>query len=123
MDKLMLTFIFIIPLITIIVGTSMKKGIPKKVNNIWGYRTIMSMKNEETWKFAQNYCGKLWLKLGIITTIVSIIAVSILINLSEDIFEKVTSILIIVQTIVLVISVFVVEKALKNNFDEYGNKK
>lgn len=123
MDKLMLTFIFIIPLITIIVGTSMKKSVPKKVNDIWGYRTSMSMKNEETWKFAQSYCGKLWLKLGIITTIVSIIAVSILINLSEDIFEKVTYILIIVQTIVLVISVFVVEKALKNNFDEYGNKK
>lgn len=36
MDKLMLTFIFIIPLITIIVGTSMKKSVPKKVNDIWG---------------------------------------------------------------------------------------
>ena len=41
----------------------MSKYPPKEINGIIGYRTTMSRKNMDTWKFAHDYCGKLWLKL------------------------------------------------------------
>ena len=47
---------------------------------IYGYRTFMSMKNEETLKFAHDYCGKLWWRLGWLLLGASIISMYILIG-------------------------------------------
>ena len=35
---------------------------PKNINYTFGYRTTMSMKNQDTWQFAHKYCGKLWFR-------------------------------------------------------------
>ena len=51
----------IIPIVMIIGGRMMWKHCPKHINGIVGYRTTRSMKNMDTWKFAHDYCGKLWL--------------------------------------------------------------
>ena len=42
----------------------MWKHCPKHINGMLGYRTTRSMKNMDTWKFAHDYCGKLWWKIG-----------------------------------------------------------
>lgn len=34
----------------------------KRINNLSGYRSKMSMQNQETWDFAQKYCSKILLK-------------------------------------------------------------
>ena len=54
----------IIPIVMIIAGRMMWKHCPKSINGIVGYRTNRSMKNMDTWKFAHEYCGKLWWKIG-----------------------------------------------------------
>lgn len=43
----------IIPIIMILYGRMMWKHYPKKINNYTGYRTKRSMKNADTWKFAE----------------------------------------------------------------------
>ena len=61
-------FIFVcdllIPIIMITAGNMMWKHAPKKINRIIGYRTARSMKNIDTWNFAQKHCGRLWWKIG-----------------------------------------------------------
>lgn len=113
----------IIPVIMLLIGMKFKRHGPKDINNIYGYRTSMSMKNKETWEFAHQYCGRLWVKSGIIMFIISII-VSMLAFMSVDEVQGIiVVILVTIQTIVLIISIFPVEKALKKNFDENGNRR
>ena len=60
-----------IPFIMIVVGRMTSKHCPKNINSLIGYRTTRSMKNMDTWKFAHEYCGKLWWKIGCIMIILS----------------------------------------------------
>ena len=66
---MMFTCNLLIPIVMLICGFFMSKYPPKEINGIIGYRTTMSRKNMDTWKFAHDYCGKLWLKLGLLLLI------------------------------------------------------
>lgn len=110
----------LIPFIMLFFGVLFIKHSPKDINGIYGYRTPMSVKNQDTWDFANQYMGKLWTKLGLIMLIISII----LEFLSVYKFMKnINSILIPIQIVVLIASIFPVEKALKKHFDENGNRR
>lgn len=115
-------FNFMIPATMLFFGIVFKKHGPKDINGIYGYRTSMSMKNKETWEFAHQYCGKLWIKLGFIMLIVTIIA-SALVFMFDDVQGIIEVVLVTIQTIVLIASIFPVESALKKNFDKNGNRK
>ena len=56
----MLFMNLLMPLIMIGLGRYFMKNAPGNINIVFGYRTSMSMKNQEPWKFAHEYCGKLW---------------------------------------------------------------
>ncbi|MDR3597826.1 SdpI family protein [Clostridium sp.] len=120
-------FIFIcnliIPVIMLFFGVKFRNHSPKNINGIYGYRTSMSMKNKETWKFAHRYCGRLWMKLGIIMIIISIIFSLIAFTFDDEIQGIIDFILVTIQTIALIVSIFPVEKELKKNFDENGNRR
>lgn len=118
-----LIFIFglLIPLIMIIFGVLSVKKPPKKINFIYGYRTSMSTKNIDTWKFAHEYCGRLWTKIGIIMFIVSAVICFKANTYSEDVKGITVTVLTIAQTIILLISIIPIEKALRKKFDENGN--
>ncbi len=62
-----------IPIVMIIAGYMMYKHPPKQINGLVGYRTTMSRLNLDTWKFAQTYCGKLWVYIGCIVLVPTII--------------------------------------------------
>lgn len=113
----------IIPVIMLFLGVKFRKHGPKNINGIYGYRTSMSMKNKETWEFAHQYCGRLWIKLGLIMLIISII-VSVLAFTYFDRDQGIIDVILVtMQTIALIVSIFPVEKALKNNFDGNGNRR
>ena len=59
----------IIPVLMIIAGRMMWKHCPKKINGIVGYRTKMSMKNMDTWKFAHKHAGNNAIQLSIISVV------------------------------------------------------
>ena len=108
----------IIPAIMIIAGRMMWKHCPKHMNSMSGYRTTRSMKNMDTWKFANDYCGRLWWKIGWIM----IIHIPFY-GASDDTMGILSIIIIVIQLVFLIGSIFPTEKALKNNFNEDGTKR
>jgi hypothetical protein len=119
----MMVMDLLIPLIMIVFGKYFMKNVPKEINNFFGYRTSMSMKNKETWEFAHHYCGKLWLAIGFIMLVPSAIAMLFTIGKSESVIGTFGGILCGIQLVFLIGSIFPTEIALKNNFDEHGNRK
>lgn len=113
----------LIPLIMLIAGYSMYKNPPKEINGIVGYRTAMSRKNKDTWAFAHNYCGKLWMKSGVILLIPTVIAQIPFIGSGENVVGTVSIMIDVIQLAVLIGSIVPVEKALKRTFDENGNRR
>lgn len=112
-----------IPVVMIIAGYMMDRHTPKKINGVYGYRTARSMKNKETWEFAQHYCGKLWLKIGVVLLVISAFMLLPFVHRSHDVISAAVCIAEAVQVAVLVASIFPTERALKKNFDEKGNRR
>lgn len=113
----------LIPAILILAGRMMWKHCPKKINGVLGYRTTRSMKNMDTWKFAHEYCGRLWWKLGWITLVPSIFGQIPFVHSNDDVIGLVGGIICTVQCIVLIVSIFPTEAALKKTFTEDGTRK
>lgn len=101
----------------------MWKHYPKDINGLIGYRTSRSMKSKEAWKFAHEYCGKLWWGIGWIMLIPSIIIHIPFYRATYDTIGLVGGILITSQIIILIGSVFPTEKALKRTFTDNGIKR
>lgn len=122
-NVVMILITLAIPIIMIILGIGFIKSAPKHANAFFGYRTPMSVKNDDTWEFAQHYCGRLWFKLGLILFVITAVAICFLVGKSENTINNYTSIFTIIQTIVLLLSVPFTEIALRKNFDKDGNRK
>lgn len=105
------------PILMIVAGNMMWKHAPKKINGIIGYRTSRSMKNIETWKFAQDYCGRLWRKIGWIMLIPSLVVHIPFYRSSDNVIGTAGAILCTMQCAVLILSIFPTERALKRNFN------
>lgn len=120
-------FMFICDLLTpflmIFAGRMMWKHTPKNMNGAIGYRTSRSMKNIETWRFANNHCGKTWCKIGKFMLFSSALLHLPFYGSSIETIGSFGAILCTVQVIILIISIFPTEKALKRNFTEDGVQK
>ena len=112
-----------IPLVMIVVGRMTWKHCPKNINSLIGYRTTRSMKNMDTWKFAHEYCGKLWWKLGWLIMILTVLMYIPLYQSNDNIIGIAGVVLITIQCTVLIISIYPTEKALKEHFNDDGTRK
>lgn len=101
----------------------MWKHPPKNINVFMGYRTPRSMKNMDTWKFAHEYSGKLWWKIGWIILLPSIIIHIPFYSSTDDKIGMMSLIVAAVQLIVLIGFIYPTERALKNTFTEDGKSK
>ena len=110
----------LIPIVMLTCGFLMYKKPPKEINGIIGYRTTMSRKNKDTWAFAHDYCGKLWIKLGLLLLILTIIFQIPFVHSSENAIGCMTLVVEGIQLVVILVSIVFVERALKKNFDEHG---
>lgn len=113
----------LVPLVMIIGGYFMYNRPPEDINSVMGYRTKRSKKNKDTWKFAHEYCGRLWIKVGAILLILTIVVQIPFVHSDSDVIAAFNIILIIVQTAVLIVSLVPVERALERTFDENGNRR
>lgn len=112
----------LVPLIMIVFGRVLWKHPPGGINMVYGYRTKRSMQNEDTWKFAQGYCGRIWWKTGWIMLILSALVHLPFRSGSQDAVGWFGAVLGTVQCIVLIVSVFPTERALKKNFGSRGER-
>ena len=89
---------------------------PKKINEIYGYRTMRSMFNQECWYFAKRHSIRLIWKIFLTTSIIQ--AAGIILLDEEVVFLTAT----IVLVTTLIYSVYLTEKALKKKFDKEGSR-
>lgn len=113
----------LIPFTMIGLGKYFINNAPKEINDFFGYRTSMSMKNKDTWEFAHHYCGRLWIIIGGIMIVPSVISMLFVIGKDIGTVGSFGGILCFVQLAFLIASIFPTEWALKKNFDKHGNRK
>lgn len=113
----------LIPVIMIVVGNVFVKHPPKTINEIYGYRTSMARKNQDTWDFAQTYCGRLWRIIGWIMLPIAVLPMLPLIGGGDNAVGIVGAVVETIECIVLIVAIIPVEKALKKNFDQDGKRK
>jgi len=110
----------------IIFGYIYSKKPPQKPKSKFaysGYRTPMSMKNEETWEYANRFFGKLWFRFGIVLGLISIIPLFFVIGKDKDTVGFAGLIICYVQLVAMLLPVIPTELALRRRFDKYGNRK
>ena len=119
----MLIMVLLIPLTMIFFGWLLFRKTPKEINYVYGYRTKRSMMNEETWKFANQYFGKVWYLCGLISVPLSVTAIALVIGKGTETVGTIGGIITMLQMIPLVGAIIPTEIALKKNFDENGRRK
>lgn len=107
----------LIPVTMIIFGILWKSHPPKSINWAYGYRTSMSMKNNETWKFAHAHNAKIWRWVGIIWLIISIVVMF----LFKDNYEVISIRITFIGLAIMILSLIPTEMALRKRFDKNGN--
>ncbi len=111
-----------VPIIMVIFGKSFLKAAPKEINGIYGYRTAMSMKNQDTWEFAHKHFGKVWFYSGLILLPLNIIPLLFVMGESKDLIGTIGILVCLIDTAVMLLSIIPTERALKKNFDSDGNR-
>ena len=101
-------------------GKFFMKGGPKQINDAFEYRTTRSMKNQETWRFAHQYSGKIWLYSGLALLPISIAAMLFVYGKSVDMTGIAGLSIVIAQMIVMICAIPFTEAALERNFDDLG---
>ena len=113
----------IIPIAMVICGRMMWKHCPKHMNSMSGYRTTRSMKNMDTWKFANEHCGRLWYKMGLFMLAFSVLVSVLLLRTNDNTYSMISLIFVLLQCIILIVSIIPTELALKKMFYEDGTRK
>ena len=113
----------LIPVLCFIFGILLYKHEPKKINGCYGYRTCRSMKNEDTWKFANNLLGRLWLGGGAVLIVISAAAVLIVNAYWPDTLAAVSGLAVIMDLVFMAASIIRVESALKKRFNDDGSRR
>lgn len=113
----------LIPVLMIVCGRMMWKHAPGNINGIIGYRTARSMKNIDTWKFAHDDCGRLWWKIGWGMLVLSAVIQFPFYSSSVNWIGTVGGVLCVIQCIILIVSIFPTERALKATFTDEGRRR
>ena len=83
---------------------------------LFGYRTKRSMQSPEAWVFAHHYCGKLWLRLGLILLPITILTMTLIDGRSDDVIGTSGLVLVTIQILAMIVTIPATEHALKNQF-------
>ena len=119
----MLAMALLIPAVMIACGAVFRRHAPRRINALVGYRTAMSMKNEETWRFAHEHCGRIWLRVGLWMLPLSVLPMLLVWEKGEDAVGLTGSLVCLAQLMALIGSIFPTERALRREFDENGNRR
>ncbi|MEY8001018.1 SdpI family protein [Clostridium sp. Mt-5] len=102
-------------MVTLAFGIIPKIVKPKKINSWYGYRTNISMKNQDTWNEGNRYSTNEYILAGIILIILG--------NIGYYFLQGKGYLVPLIGCIpVLIFTVFTTEKHLKNTFDENGKR-
>ena len=120
---LMLGCNLLIPVIMLIAGRLFMKSAPKEINRILGYRTTMSMKNQDTWQFAHAVAGGFWFRWGWAALAIAVVPMLFVLGKSEGLISAVGLVVMLVLMIPLIAVIPYTEKLLCHTFDKDGNRR
>ena len=106
----MLVMDLLIPVTMVFIGKRFQKKPPKEINAMYGYRTAMSMKNKETWKYAHRCCGKLWYVSGLVMIPVTVIVLACVFGKGNNCVGNVGGIVCTLQCVVIIGTIVVTER-------------
>lgn len=119
----MLKCVLILPVSMIITGIAYRKGnYPQKINSSFGYRTKMSMKNKETWEFAQKQFGKIWFLTGTVIFLPSVVPMLFVVDKEIDFIGWFGGAIVVIQVLFMIVPMILTENSLKKQFDETKSK-
>ena len=81
------------------------------------------MKNQETWIFAHQTCGKIWHRLGWILLVISVAGTFFVWNQEMEVASIWCSGVLLIQILILIATMVPVEAALDKTFDSDGKRK
>ena len=113
----------IIPAVMLFGGYMMRKCPPRNISRWVGFRTALSMKNEDTWAFAHACCGRVWWKTGWISLALPVLVQLPFAKAGEETLETLALVMVLAQSFVLLGTVVYVQKELKRTFDESGRRR
>ena len=112
--------ILIIPIIILPLSLIMIKF--RSINYIFGYRTTRSMKNENTWVYANTLSGKLLAFGSLAFIVLDVIFMLIMLKKSENLLSALLLPVGFAPILLyLIVSIVIVELKLKSKFDKNGN--
>ena len=113
----------LIPLLMIGFGRMFWKKAPREINSTFGYRTTMSMKNQDTWQFAHRYCGRLWYWLGLVMLPLTVVLMVFVLGREIGTIGWVGTVICFAQVVPMVGAIVPTEMALRRTFDKNGRRK
>lgn len=118
---LMAFAVLLIPGIMIFFGRIMMDHPPKTINAAYGYRTTMSMINQDTWDYAQAACANRWRRWGRVLALITLIV--LFFALRRPAFADVLGFYTAFETAFLLASVAATEIDLRRTFDQKGDRR
>ncbi len=109
-----------VPAIMILVGYWTWKHCSPNINHLFGYRTTRSMKNTDTWKFANDYVGRLWWKIGWVLIIPTVLIQLSFMRSSTNKVVILYLVILFIQMTIMLLTIIPVENALKKKFNDDG---
>lgn len=122
MQWFMLCIVLLLPLFMLGIGRGWEKNPPGKINGVYGYRTRWSGKSQETWDYAQRRIARMWRIAGALLLIFSAAVLALCWMLEGDRFYILSGLIMLIQVVVMVGTIFPVEKGLREHFDEEGRR-
>ena len=117
MYYLVFALVLLTPLAMLITGLAWRLRPPRRQGRGFAYRTAMTEKNEAVWAFAHRHISKLWIRLGLMLTLV----VSLLMIFLSQHYPSFFLWVIGGEMVFLCLSAFLVDGLVKSSFDQNGN--
>lgn len=112
---------FLTPGIMVFFGCSMRDHPPKTINAVYGYRTAMSMINQDTWDYAQAACAKRWRIWGRILALITLMV--LILGLRHPMGAEWMAYYTAFEIAVLLATVAATEIDLRRTFDAKGARR
>lgn len=111
-----LVSVLVLPIYMLMSGWTMWKDPPQEITKAAGYRSERSMHNKRTWRYAQDYAGRLRWKMGWVLLAASSAIFAMIYMNHSALLEATSLITIILQGVVYIIVGAMTEKALMIKF-------
>ena len=115
--------VVLLPCVMLLFGFIWRGGGPETVNVIYGYRTVLSMKNMETWRFAHIYCGRLWRAFGAVLLVVSSLVFAFFHGADKDVAAWAFVAITLAQVASIIPTILLTERAMRRHFNKDGTRK